>query len=170
MSVVLGCAVSTLLLLLALSAPVFHDSGLDHSYMLPSTVCGDRKPFQEPPSFTSFLLDGQAASAWVGLVGMATLSFLVFFFVKTLVGKFMVCSSLAALLDASFVAIVGPAHEFSCEGFAHCFQFVVFLLDAALLALRVRVGAFLAVHEIFLLAGRTQSKEVKRWFSKVKGM
>ena len=151
MSVVLGCVVSALLLLLALSALVFHDSGLVHSYMSPSTVCGARKPFQEPPSFTGFLLDGQAAAAWVGLVGMATLSFLgFFFFVKTLVGRFMVCSSLAALLGASLVAIVGPAH---------CFQFVVLLLDAAMLELRVRVGTFLVVHEIFLLAGRTQSKE-----------
>ena len=144
---------------------MFHDSVLVHSYMSPSTVCRDWKPFQEPPSFTGFLLDGQAAAAWVGLVGMATMSFLgFFFFVKTLVGKFMVCSSLAALLVASLVAMVGPAHEFSCEGLAHCFQFVVLLLDAAMLALRVRVGAFLAVHEIFLLAGRTQSKEGSKTF------
>ena len=155
MSVVPRCAVSALLLLLALSAPVFHDSGLVHSYMSPSTVCRDWKPFQEPPSFTGFLLDGQAAAAWVGLVGMATMSFF---------GKFMVCSSLAALIVALLVAIVGPAHEFSCEGLAHCFQFVVLLLDAAMLALRVRVGVFSAVHEIFLLAGRTQSKEGSKTF------
>ena len=135
---------------------------LFHSYMSPSTVCGDREPFQEPPSFSGFLLGGQEGAAWVGLVGMATLSFLGFFFLeKALVGRFLVCSPLAALPVASLVAIVGPAHGFFCAGFAHCFQFAVLLLDAAMLELRVRVGAFLVVHEllIFLLAGRTQSKE-----------
>ena len=155
MSVVPRCAVSALLLLLALSAPAFHDSGFVHSYMSPSTVRRDWKPFQEPPSFTGFLLDGQAAAAWIGLVGMATMSFF---------GMFMVGFSLAALIVALLVAIVGPAHEFSCEGLAHCFQFIVLLLDAAMLALRVREGVFLAVHEIFLLAGRTQSKEGSKTF------
>ena len=78
---------------------------------------------------------------------------------KTLVGKFMVCSSLAALLVASLVAIVGPAHEFSCEGLAHCFQFVVLLLDAAM-----------CMRSSCLQVALTAKKEVKRLFLKVKYM
>ena len=68
----------------------------------------------------------------------------------------------SALLAARFVAsprcdLCGLTLGESCPRL----QFVVLLLDAAMLELRVRVGAFLVVHEslIFLLAGRTQSKE-----------
>ena len=150
MSVVLECAVSAPLLLLALSAPVFRwlwSCSLIH-VAVDCVWCSG------------------ALSCWMarllqpGLVWWVwpRCRFLGFFFLeKALVGRFMVCSPLAALLVASLVAIVGPAHEFSCAGFAHCFQFVVLLLDAAMLELRVRVGAFLVVHEllIFLLAGRT---------------
>ena len=68
----------------------------------------------------------------------------------------------SALHAARFVALpccdlCGLTLGESCP----CFQFVVLLLDAAMLELRVRVGAFLDVHEllIFWLAGRIQSKE-----------
>ena len=68
----------------------------------------------------------------------------------------------SALLAARFVVspccdLCGLTLGESC----HRFQFVVLLQDATMLELRVRVGAFLVVHEslIFWLAGRTQSTE-----------
>ena len=68
----------------------------------------------------------------------------------------------SALLAARFVALpccdlCGLTLGESCP----CFQFVVLLLDAAMLELRVRVGALLDVLEllVFWLAGRIQSKE-----------
>ena len=78
-----------------------------------------------------------------------------------------------ALLAACFVA--SPCCDLCgltlCESCSR-FQFVVLLLDAAMLELRVRVGAFLVVHEslIVWLAGRTQSKEgSKTWVFKGEG-
>ena len=70
----------------------------------------------------------------------------------------------SALHAARFVALpccdlCGLTLGESCP----CFQFVVLLLDAAMMGLRVRVGAFLDVHEllIFWLAGRIQKQRRK---------
>ena len=58
----------------------------------------------------------------VGLAGLATVMLGGFFsLMKALVRRFQVFVSLAALLVALIVAIVGLAHEFSCVGFAHAY-------------------------------------------------
>ena len=149
MSVVLGCAISAPLLLLALSIRLFRDSGLVHSNLSPSIVCGVQEPFQEPllfPVYVRFLLDGQAGTACVGPVGMATLLFVGFFSsMKAPVGRFQVFVPLATLPVALLVAIVGLAHEFPCVGLAHCFQLFSDALLAAACSTSVGIISFFTI-------------------------